>query len=102
MMGTVVQFRKTKQSSERSELSSQCRDYLLALVENLQAIENYRSAIEKNVHVVQSIMLSTENPELRARLSEQLKAMRDQLLLVSLSLLSAKQSMEKGLMPPQN
>jgi hypothetical protein len=97
-MGTVVKFKQAfpKQTDDRSGLSSQVRDDLSALAEKLQAIEAYTSAIDKNLQVVQAIMLSTENPQLRERLLSQMKYLHDQLLLVSLRLLSAKLSIEKA------
>jgi hypothetical protein len=97
-MATVVQFRQQvrRQSDERSGPPSHLRDYLSALAEKLHAIESHTSTVEKDLQVVQSIMRSTENPELRERLLDQMKYMHDQLLLVSLSLLSAKQSIEKA------
>jgi hypothetical protein len=95
-MGTVVKFKQAlpKQSDESSGLSGQLRDYLSELAEKLQTIEAYTSAVDENLRVVQSIMRSSENPELRARLLGQLKDMHDQLLLVSLNLLSAKLSLQ--------
>jgi hypothetical protein len=71
-------------------------DHLSALAENLQLIEANASVIDKNVKVIQSIMRSTDNAELRAHLLGQIKYMHDQLSLVSLGLVCARQSMEKA------
>jgi len=98
-MGTVIRFDKAppKKPIEPSPQSGQLRDYLAALAGELRAIEAGRSAIEKNLQVIQAIAESTAIPELKAHLLEQMRPLHDQVLMVSLSLLSGKKSMEEAL-----
>ena len=102
-MGTLVQLKlpMAKQSDEPPAPSRSLCKYLSTFAEKLQAIESHRAAIENDMQIVQSIMLNTTNPELRARLLATIKNMHDQLLLVALSLLSVKQSIECGMIPSQ-
>jgi hypothetical protein len=95
-MGIVVQFKHAlpKQSDKRSDLSS-C-EHLSAIAGQLLMIDAYRSAIDKNLRLVESIMRNTENPELRARLTDQMKCMHDQLLMALRGLLDAKRSVEES------
>ena len=98
-MGKVIQFQRgaTEQPAEpvgKSIHSDRFDEYLAALASNAQTLSANKSAIEKDLRVVVSIMRSTENPELRARLLEQMREVHDRLLLASLDLLNAKRLIE--------
>ena len=95
-MGNVVQPKHSlrKQSDEGSDLSS--RNYLSALADKLLLIDAYRSAIDNNLQQVESVARSTANPELRARLLDQMKCMHNQMLMVVRRLLDAKRSLEES------
>jgi hypothetical protein len=103
-MGAVVQLAKRlpQQVRERTAPSIPHREYLSALAESLHAIEIDRSSIEKDLQLFQTILLSTADPELRARVLEQLKSMQDPLSRVALELVSAKELMKQDLIPSQN
>jgi hypothetical protein len=49
----------------------------LTLAGKLQAIGANKASIDKDLRVIESIMRSTENPELREQLLQQLKAVHD-------------------------
>jgi hypothetical protein len=95
-MGTVVQFKQGISKQADAQPASKIGDHLSTLVENLKAIESCRSVIDKDVQVIQSIVRSTQDRELRAHLLGQLKSMHDQMLQLSLILRSTKLSIEES------
>ena len=95
-MGIVIQFKPAapEQPAGRFIRSDHLDNDLLTLADKLQAIGANKASIDKDLRVIESIMRSTENPELREQLLQQLKAIHDQLLLSSLELLNAKRSLQ--------
>jgi hypothetical protein len=94
-MDNVVQFKQgaTKQPL-RSIVQCQLDEYLAALVESEMAIGVGNARIERDIRVIDSVMRSTENPALREHALRQLRAIKAQLLLVSLNLVNAKRQMQ--------
>ena len=94
-MGRVIQFKQAgpEQATVRSSQSDQLDEFVLALAKNAQAISANKSVIEKDLRVIESIALITDNPILRERLLGQIRIFRDQLLL-ALTLLSAQRLMQ--------
>lgn len=95
-MEIVVLFKPTapEQTAERFTRSDRLDAHLLTRAEKLQVIGANKASIEKDLRVIESIMRSTENPELRDRLLQQLKAIHDHLLLSSLELLNTQRSLQ--------
>jgi hypothetical protein len=94
-MGRVIQFKQAgpEQAAVRSSRSDRLDEFVLALAKNAKAISANKSAIEKDLRIIESIALSTQNPELRERLLGQTRSIHDQLLLAALGLQNAKRMM---------
>ena len=89
-MGNVVRFKQTTaEPPARSQVQYHLDAYLLALAE----IDSGKAQIETDVRVVESLMRSTENPNLREITLQQLADIKDQLLLALLKLLDAKRGL---------
>ena len=92
-MGNVIQLKQTStEPPARSPVQSHLDAYLLALAE----IEVGKARIETDIRVVESVVCSTENPNLREITLRQLTDIKNQLLVASLKLLDAK----RGLLGP--
>ena len=90
-MGKVIQLKQTStEPLARSPVQSHLDAYLLALAE----IEVGKAQIETDIRVVESVMSSTENPNLQEITLQQLADIKNQLLVASLKLLDA----ERGLL----
>ena len=89
-MGNVIRFKPTTtEPPARSLVQSHLDEYLLALAE----IEVGKAQIETDIRVVESVMSSTENRNLRETTLQQLTDIKNQLLVASLKLLDAKRGL---------
>jgi hypothetical protein len=97
-MGTVIQFKHAvpEATIEQSILSSQLDAYFSALAADVQAITADVSAAERSAQTIESIILSTKNPKLRAWLLQQLNEIYHHLLRVSLDLQVAQRLIESA------
>ena len=90
-MGNVIQFKQTSSDAPaKSIVQSHLDAYLLALAR----IEFGKAQIETDIRVVESVVCSTENPNLREITLQQLTDIKNQLSFASLKLLDA----ERGLL----
>ena len=96
ILGNVVAFAVPVRKPEAGAGPRILNELRSTIVADAREIGCHRMNIEKNLRAIEQIMLSTDNPEIRARLLHQLKTIHDQLVLVSLKLITTKQSIQES------
>ena len=90
-MGKVVQFpQAANEPSAASIWQRQLEEYLSAVAESGLVFEVAKDQIKKDIEFLASVARSSNNPALRERTQRQLSGIKDQLLLVSLRMMSAQ------------
>ena len=95
-MGTVVQLKMIEQPGESSRRPEFIDPDFLTLAEEMQTFKTNKDALIRNIQIIESTMICTENPELRERLLGQLESIYHQLLLVSWSLVHRANNQRKN------
>lgn len=80
-MGTVVQFKRGITEAGRLGNAADIDAFQLWLAMTMQAVEVNATSIVKNITTIETILVSTENAELRGRLLQQMESIHRQLAL---------------------
>jgi len=82
-MGTVVQFKNGTAEAGRLGNAAGIDVFQLWLAMTIQAVEANTTSIVKNITAIETILVSTDNHELRARLLQQMESIHHQLALAA-------------------
>jgi peptide deformylase len=96
-MGQVIAFEKASAAllaGQPSEIS-RLKDTLLSLSQDMRGVDVTAASIGQDLRVILTVLESTADLDLRARLLNDIKAIRFQLQLVSLVLRRTRDSIEQ-------